>query len=50
MAAAGATLPDLMNRLGYSTVGAAMKYQHATRGRDKMIAETLSRLANGHEG
>jgi integrase len=49
-ALAGATLPDLMNRLGHSTVGAAMKYQHATQGRDKIIAEALSRLANGDGG
>jgi len=49
-ALAGATLPDLMNRLGHSTVGAAMKYQHATQGRDKIIAEALSRLAKGDEG
>lgn len=41
----GATLPELMNRLGHSTVNAAMRYQHAAKGRDKVIAEALSRLA-----
>lgn len=43
----GATLPELMNRLGHSTVNAAMRYQHAAKGRDKVIAEALSKLAEG---
>ena len=30
-AATGATLAELMNRLGHSTVGAAMRYQHAAQ-------------------
>lgn len=42
----GATLPELMNRLGHSTVNAAMRYQHAAKGRDQVIAEALSKLAN----
>lgn len=41
----GATLPELMTRLGHSTVNAAMRYQHAAKGRDKIIAEALSALA-----
>ncbi len=41
----GATLPELMNRLGHSTVNAAMRYQHAAKGRDRVIAEALSKLA-----
>jgi integrase len=41
----GATLAELMNRLGHSTPGAAMKYQHAAEGRDKIIAAALSKLA-----
>jgi len=40
----GATLAELMARLGHSTPGAAMRYQHAAAGRDKAIAEALSRL------
>lgn len=44
-AATGATLAELMARLGHSTVGAAMRYQHAAQGADKRIADALSRLA-----
>ena len=43
-AATGATLAELMARLGHSTVGAAMRYQHAALDRDRAIAEALSRL------
>ncbi|WP_157011436.1 tyrosine-type recombinase/integrase, partial [Mycobacterium celatum] len=46
-AATGATLADLMARLGHSTPAAAMRYQHAAQGRDKAIAELLSKLATG---
>lgn len=38
----GATLAELMARLGHSTPGAAMRYQHAAADRDKAIAEALS--------
>ena len=41
----GATLAELMARLGHSTPQAAMRYQHAAQGRDKEIAEKLSKLA-----
>jgi integrase len=41
----GATLAELMGRLGHSTPGAAMRYQHAAQGRDAEIAAALSRLA-----
>jgi integrase len=44
-ASTGATLAELMARLGHSTPGAAMRYQHAARGRDQEIAAALSRLA-----
>jgi integrase len=40
----GATLAELMARLGHSTPGAAMRYQHAARDRDQEIAEALSRM------
>lgn len=41
----GATLADLQARLGHSTANAALLYQHTAKGRDQMIAESLSRLA-----
>ncbi|MEA5054686.1 MAG: tyrosine-type recombinase/integrase [Propionicimonas sp.] len=41
----GATLAELMARLGHSTPGAAMRYQHAASDRDKAIAARLSALA-----
>lgn len=44
-AMAGATLAELQQRLGHSSVGAALRYQHAAQGRDAAIAEALSRLA-----
>jgi integrase len=37
----GATLKELMARLGHSSVRAAMIYQHATRDRDQAIAKAL---------
>lgn len=46
-AATGATLAELMGRLGHSTPGAAMRYQHAARGRDAEIAILLSNLSEG---
>jgi integrase len=46
-AATGATLAELMARLGHSTVAAAMRYQHAAADRDKVIAAALSELAAG---
>lgn len=44
-AATGATLAELMGRLGHSTAGAALRYQHAAKGRDAEIARALSKLA-----
>ena len=44
-AQAGATLAELMNRLGHSTVTAALIYQHAAAGRDAEIARRLSAIA-----
>lgn len=41
----GATLAELMARLGHSTSVAAMRYQHAAAGRDAEIAAALSRMA-----
>jgi len=45
-AATGATLSELMSRLGHSTPAAAMRYQHVAQGRDREIAALLSKLAN----
>ena len=44
-AATGATLAELMARLGHTTAGAALRYQHAAAERDKAIAAKLSELA-----
>lgn len=41
----GATLAELMGRLGHSTPGAAMRYQHAAADRDAEIARRLSEMA-----
>lgn len=41
----GATLAELMARLGHSTPSAAMRYQHAAKDRDAQIAAALSRMA-----
>jgi integrase len=43
-AATGATLADLMARLGHSTQGAALRYQHAAQDRDTEIARRLSAM------
>lgn len=42
----GATLAELMGRLGHSTPGAAMRYQHAAADRDAEIARRLSALVS----
>jgi integrase len=44
-AQSGATLKELMARLGHSTADMALRYQHVAKGRDAEIAEALSRLA-----
>ena len=46
-ASTGATLAELMSRLGHSTPNAALRYQHAAEGRDSVIAAALSKLAEG---
>lgn len=45
-AQAGATLAELMQRLGHSTVGAALRYQHAAQDRDAEIARRLDEMMN----
>jgi integrase len=46
-AATGASLAELMGRLGHSTTAAALRYQHISQGRDREIAALLSKLAQG---
>jgi integrase len=41
----GATIKELMARLGHSSPRAAMIYQHATRDRDKAITDALGQFA-----
>jgi integrase len=45
-ASTGATLSELMARLGHSTPSAAMLYQHASQARDHQIAAALSEIAS----
>jgi len=44
-ASTGATLAELMSRLGHSTPQAALRYQHTAQGRDQQIAAALSAIA-----
>lgn len=44
-AQSGATLAELMARLGHTTQAAALRYQHAAAERDRIIAARLSELA-----
>jgi len=46
-ASTGATLAELMARLGHSTPQAALRYQHAAAGRDQQIAQALSAMVEG---
>ena len=46
-ARAGATIAELMARLGHTTPAAAMIYQHAAEDRDSEIARRLSEMAGG---
>lgn len=41
----GATLPELMGRLGHSSPAAALRYQHVAQGRDLELARKLSKRA-----
>ena len=44
-AIAGATTAELMYRAGHSTPAMAMRYQKATKDRDRMLADALAGLA-----
>jgi Phage integrase family len=48
LAAPGASLRDLMTRMGHDSPRAAMIYQHATTVEDRAIADRLSGLVDGH--
>jgi integrase len=43
-AATGATTAELMHRAGHSSAAAALRYQHATRDRDRILADALAQL------
>jgi integrase len=43
-AATGATTAELMHRAGHSSAAAALRYQHATQDRDRVLAHALEAL------
>jgi integrase len=43
-AATGASTRELMHRMGHASPGAALRYQHATRDRDVVIARALNEI------
>lgn len=43
-AATGATTAELMHRAGHSSAAAALRYQHATKDRDRVLADALEVL------
>lgn len=49
-AQSGATLAELMHRLGHTTSAAAMRYQHASAQRDREIAQRMSERYREHKG
>ncbi|MGC8489661.1 MAG: tyrosine-type recombinase/integrase [Clostridia bacterium] len=52
VAAQGATVAELMVRAGHASPAAALRYQHATRERDRVLAAALGQLLDPrmHEG
>lgn len=44
-AATGASTRELMSRMGHSSPDAALRYQHATEDRDRVIAKALAAMA-----
>jgi integrase len=48
-AQSGATLADLMGRLGHTTPGMSMIYQHTAADRDRLMADRLSQIALGNQ-
>jgi integrase len=47
-AQSGATIAELMHRLGHTTPAAAMRYQHAAEERDHELARRMSEMARDH--
>jgi integrase len=45
-AATGATTAELMHRAGHASANAALRYQHATQDRDRILADALAVLVN----
>jgi integrase len=43
--AAGASIRELMERMGHTSPTIAVRYQHVMRGRDAAVADALDRLA-----
>jgi integrase len=43
-AATGATTAELMHRAGHASANAALRYQHATKDRDRVLAQALAEL------
>jgi len=48
-AATGATTAELMHRAGHASANAALRYQHATKDRDRVLAEALAELTKPAE-
>lgn len=46
-AATGATTAELMLRAGHASPAAALRYQHATQDRDRVLADALADMAQG---
>lgn len=46
-ATTGASVAELMRRAGHASQQAALRYQHATDARDRVLADALARLAGG---
>lgn len=49
-AATGASLRELMGRMGHSTTRAALIYQHRTAERDRLIAAVMSDIVEAELG
>lgn len=46
LAIAGATTAELMARVGHASPAAALRYQHATRDRDRVLAQALAEMSS----
>jgi integrase len=49
-ASRGASLRELIRRMGHASSNAALRYQHATSDRDRAIADALDRLVDEEIG